>query len=322
MGGVTVRTMCVSLLVFVGAAAAEENWNLGTNPGPVANYSFTEKASDISADGLTLSADSNTPHFSRDEPAGFGGFDLYSATRADPQPGPCDGTAVVPALVTVGTSGPEEFVVRVVDQTLLDEMIDICRGTSPQRIVIGPLLTGNRGYNQDASNANVWSWHVGESAIELAEVTIELCDGIPSFVEADLATWVEVVGFYCPWSSQIVAISPDASIPGDFDVDGDADIDDFNLLEACLAGSGTPCWDLGAGCCATDMDGDADIDCSDWDRFRQTWTGPGDPPPLAACASMAIPAVSAWGLIVSALLLAIAGTLLFSRDRARVIGAV
>jgi hypothetical protein len=33
----------------------------------------------------------------------------------------------------------------------------------------------------------------------------ELCDGRPSFVEADLAYWLGTVGRFCPWASYVYA---------------------------------------------------------------------------------------------------------------------
>ena len=63
--------------------------------------------------------------------------------------GDCAGTTTVPALVTVQTVGPERFVVRVVDQSLLNEMIDICKGVARPRYVGVGLVTGNAGHNHD-----------------------------------------------------------------------------------------------------------------------------------------------------------------------------
>jgi hypothetical protein len=42
-------------------------------------------------------------------------------------------------------------------------------------------------------------WHVRN--VRLAEVTIELCDGRPSSLDADLAYWVRTVERYCPWGA-------------------------------------------------------------------------------------------------------------------------
>jgi len=40
----------------------------------------------------------------------------------------------------------------------------------------------------------------------MAEVSIELCDGTPSFVEENLDYWLDTVHTYCPWSSKVVSI--------------------------------------------------------------------------------------------------------------------
>ena len=40
----------------------------------------------------------------------------------------------------------------------------------------------------------------------MAEVTIELCDGLPSHVEEDLDYWADTVKRFCPWHAKIVRI--------------------------------------------------------------------------------------------------------------------
>ena len=166
---------------------------------------------------------------------GFDAADPAGSPRGVP-PAACASGATVPALVTVQTSGPEQFIVRVTDPVLLAQMIDICLGNSPQKIVIGDLVAGGAGYNRDPLNAVAWSWHLDESTVGLAEFTIELCDGIPSFVEADLAYWLGTVGAYCPWSSQIVAIDADPAILGDMNCDMTLDGDDIaRFVEALIA---------------------------------------------------------------------------------------
>jgi hypothetical protein len=59
----------------------------------------------------------------------------------------------------------------------------------------GGLLPGNGGYNL------AWSWHFGN--VGLSEVAIELCDGRPSFVEANLDYWLNTVKGFCPWASYV-----------------------------------------------------------------------------------------------------------------------
>lgn len=61
----------------------------------------------------------------------------------------------------------------------------------------GRIASGNGGHNL------AWSWHFRD--FELAEFAIELCDGTPSMVEADLDYWLNTVKSFCPWSSYVYA---------------------------------------------------------------------------------------------------------------------
>ena len=47
-----------------------------------------------------------------------------------------------------------------------------------------------------------WSWHIAPATLEFAELTIEVCDGLPSYVEDGTVT----SDHYCPWSAKIVSI--------------------------------------------------------------------------------------------------------------------
>ncbi len=195
---------------------------------------------------------------------------------------PC-ASGPAPALVTVATAGDERFVVRVREPALLAEMVAICEGRSPDRIVNGRLVTGSAGYNRDPATGRVWSWHLAEEDLELADFTIELCDGQPSMVEAGLEEWLGS-GRFCPWSSRIVAVSPDQSRAGDFDLDGRADGADSAFLEACLGAPGAPCYRAGEGCCGADLDADQDVDCTDWCAFLAAWSvAPEAPPAVGRC---------------------------------------
>lgn len=47
-----------------------------------------------------------------------------------------------------------------------------------------------------------WSWHIDPATLEFADITIEVCDGLPSYVEDEIVTSDR----YCPWSAEIVSI--------------------------------------------------------------------------------------------------------------------
>lgn len=72
-------------------------------------------------------------------------------------------------------------------------------GAGEVKILAGPLDRGDGGFNDP------WSWHLDPDQVRLVEGAIELCDGCPSFVEADLDYWIDTVGTYCPWSTEVVS---------------------------------------------------------------------------------------------------------------------
>lgn len=47
-----------------------------------------------------------------------------------------------------------------------------------------------------------WSWHIDPDSLEFADMTIEVCDGLPSYVEDGTVTSDR----YCPWSAELIAI--------------------------------------------------------------------------------------------------------------------
>lgn len=67
-----------------------------------------------------------------------------------------------------------------------------------RRMITGPIATGNGGVN------GKWTWHFVPDQWTLAEMSIELCDGSPSYVEAHRDEWIRDVKRYCPWSSGVL----------------------------------------------------------------------------------------------------------------------
>lgn len=61
-----------------------------------------------------------------------------------------------------------------------------------ERIVVATMRAGADGINRDlrAEGAPAWSWHVTEM-ITFADASMEILDGWPSFVEEDVAGWIE-----------------------------------------------------------------------------------------------------------------------------------
>jgi len=114
-----------------------------------------------------------------------------------PEPGELSG-GIVATFDMVG----EEFSVWVTNPQTIQQILDLQRGVSAASIPNGVILRG-----PGKADHNVpWSWHLDPEQIEMAEVTMELCDGTPSFVEEELDYFVATVGRYCPWSARLVAV--------------------------------------------------------------------------------------------------------------------
>jgi hypothetical protein len=100
---------------------------------------------------------------------------------------------------TIGVVG-QQFTLRATDTETIQQLIDNYNGKNNFHVT-GTLVKGDGGFNSP------WSWHLDPSSVRMAEVSIELCDGTPSFVEENLDYWLDTVHTYCPWSSKVVSIN-------------------------------------------------------------------------------------------------------------------
>lgn len=93
----------------------------------------------------------------------------------------------------------ETFIAATNDSTILATIESQLALPVDQRLlhINGPIDSTDGGHNSP------WSWHFVPGAWVLAEVSIELCDGIPSMVENDLRYWLYQVGDFCPWMSYV-----------------------------------------------------------------------------------------------------------------------
>ena len=83
----------------------------------------------------------------------------------------------------------EEFHAWLTNPETIEQVLDLQQGTSSANIPNGRILHGpGRG-----GHKSFWSWHLDPVDIEMAEVTIELCDGTPSFVGEEVDYFVETV---------------------------------------------------------------------------------------------------------------------------------
>ena len=99
--------------------------------------------------------------------------------------------------VEIEVSG-EVFTAAVMDSVqarLLSERL----ASGARGVVSGDLLPGDGGFNGG------WGWHWDPESVHVADMAIELCDGRPSMVQADLPYWIGTVQQYCPWGAKVVA---------------------------------------------------------------------------------------------------------------------
>jgi len=116
----------------------------------------------------------------------------------------------VPLVALAACSSPTQpapphadFVVAVADEWF------VMRSTDPQtielarqglhgggtRFPIGPVRPGSGGFN------GPWTWHLDPAGVRMTEAAIEVCDGLPSYVEAHQQDFPT----YCPWAGRVVA---------------------------------------------------------------------------------------------------------------------
>jgi hypothetical protein len=103
-------------------------------------------------------------------------------------------------------TGPVVVTFEVVDErfkALLTEPADI---DTARRLLAGedvPNIPNGRVVRETGVNDG-YNWSIDPNDIEFASVTIEVCDGLPSDVEAGVISGDR----YCPWSAEVVAVDP------------------------------------------------------------------------------------------------------------------
>jgi hypothetical protein len=83
-------------------------------------------------------------------------------------------------------------------------------------IVVAHIAAGSDGINRDvlAPGEPLWSWYVDEF-VNFAEMTIELYDGWPGYVEQDVDGWIAITNGYIGfWGYTVTAELPCIPAPG------------------------------------------------------------------------------------------------------------
>ena len=95
----------------------------------------------------------------------------------------------------------EDFRVWVTNEATIQQIFDLRDGTSSASIPNGALREGQGRADHNAP----WSWHLDPMDIDMADLTIEVCDGRPSLVDALLEDYLNV-GRFCPWGAELVRV--------------------------------------------------------------------------------------------------------------------
>jgi len=93
-------------------------------------------------------------------------------------------------------AGSETYRVELATPELVQHAQDLLDGKNVSAIPLGTVVRDDAGVNEP------WSWHIDPATLEFADVTIEVCDGLPSYVEDRTVTSEQ----YCPWSAKVIAI--------------------------------------------------------------------------------------------------------------------
>lgn len=129
-----------------------------------------------------------------------GAFELSMDNILPAEPTPA-GELQGGVLATFDVAG-EQFRVWVTNPQTIQQILDLAAGNSLANIPNGRIVRGPG----EADHNLPWSWHLDAEEIEMAEMTIEVCDGTPSYVEEHVDEFADTVGRYCPWSARLVSV--------------------------------------------------------------------------------------------------------------------
>ena len=102
----------------------------------------------------------------------------------------------------VDTTGvDEDFVAVTADETVIATARSELQLPASERIlhIHGTIGLGGGGHNLQ------WDWHFLPGQWNLVEESIEICDGVPSAVQASIGTWRDTVASFCPFTSYVKA---------------------------------------------------------------------------------------------------------------------
>ncbi|MFM9877336.1 MAG: hypothetical protein ACKVOG_05740 [Rhodoglobus sp.] len=105
-------------------------------------------------------------------------------------------SATGPTVATFQVAGDQTYKIELATPELIAHVKELMAGSQDGRIPIGNIV-------RDSPSVNApWSWHIDPATLEFADVTTEVCDGLPEYVEDGTLT----SDYYCPWSAEVIAL--------------------------------------------------------------------------------------------------------------------
>jgi hypothetical protein len=94
--------------------------------------------------------------------------------------------------------GGEEFWVHTTSTSAIADAKDLL---ATGRTLV-PMMTLADGPSCSGS----WTFHAVPDSLSFEGLTIELCDGRPSYVEANKEEWLSTVKTFCPWAAKVAGV--------------------------------------------------------------------------------------------------------------------
>lgn len=107
-------------------------------------------------------------------------------------------TLPVGGLYATFQVGTEIFQQQITSPAGIAGALALWNGTSSARIPIGTLACQCTGWNCE------WDFHMNPESITFSRSAIEVCDGVPSYVNSHCSEFG--FGSYCPWFAELIAL--------------------------------------------------------------------------------------------------------------------
>jgi hypothetical protein len=120
------------------------------------------------------------------------------SARPSPAPPSASAKPSPSGVVVTFDVGGERYRVLVIDPAQIAIAQQLLTGQEAPAIPNGRIVRGDPSVNIG------WSWHIDPTDFAFADMTTEVCDGLPSYVEDGSLTGDR----FCPWTATVVAVDP------------------------------------------------------------------------------------------------------------------